>query len=214
MGRPATENIYIELADRILLRIKYKQEYVDTYIDKEDLEKVRQKQWRTSHKKRKVYIVTGKSGDELKPLTYLHNYLMDYTPIPQIEVDHINGNSCDNRKQNLRLVTRQENINNMNVKVNNKIGIRGISEVKATHGYKCDFIYHGNGFFFKDVKKIEEAVYMRKVAEDYFGMEVLERNPLSKQYIDKLSAEEKQNISQYVLDKISGNGRYNCLHAS
>ena len=203
MGRKYTDNIYEINNDFTILKIKYKNEYINCYIDTEDLSYVKNKHWRTSRKRNKIYIVTGQSGNQDNPLTYLHNYLLNYTPIPQKEVDHIDGNSCNNRKNNLKIVTRQQNIDNTKVRIDSKIGIRGISRISKTKKYKCDFSYHGKRFYFKDWKTVEEAVYNRKIVEDYFGIETLSKNPLAQQYIDKLTEEQKQLIKNYVYDKIS-----------
>ena len=155
MGRKYTDNLYEIFDEYTILRIKYKDEYVDCYIDTEDLAFVQEKHWRASHKKNKIYIVTGKAGKQDNPLTYLHNYIMHYTPVPQKEVDHIDGNSCNNRKANLRIVSRQENIDNTKVRIDNKIGIRGVSQISKTKRYKCDFSYHKKRFYFKDWETIE-----------------------------------------------------------
>ena len=203
MGRKYTDNFYEIFDDYAILKIKYKNEYIDCYFDIEDISFVQEKHWRTSHKKNKVYIVTGKSGNKKEPLTYLHNYLMHYIPVPQLEVDHIDGNSCNNRKSNLRIVTRQANIDNTKARIDNKIGIRGISQISKTKKYKCDFSYHGKRFYFKYWNTIEEAVYNRKIAEEYFGIETLKKNPLAKQYIDLLTEEQKRLIENYVYNKIS-----------
>lgn len=203
MGRKYTDNIYEINNDFTILKIKYKNEYINCYIDTEDLSYVKNKHWRTSRKRNKIYIVTGQSGNQDNPLTYLHNYLLNYIPIPQKEVDHIDGNSCNNRKNNLKIVTRQQNIDNTKVRIDSKIGIRGISQISKTKKYKCDFSYHGKRFYFKDWKTVEEAVYNRKIVEDYFGIETLSKNPLAQQYIDKLTEEQKQLIKNYVYDKIS-----------
>ena len=167
MGRKYTDNIYNIINDYTILKIKYKQDYIDCYIDTEDLEYVQLKHWRASRKRNKVYIVTGKTGNIENPLTYLHNYLLHYSPVPQQEVDHIDGNSYNNRKINLRIVSRQKNIDNTKVRIDNKIGIRGISKITKSKKYKCDFSYHGKRFYFKDWNTIEEAVYNRKIAEVY-----------------------------------------------
>ena len=203
MGRKYTDNIYEINNDFTILKIKYKNEYINCYIDTEDLSYVKNKHWRTSRKRNKIYIVAGQSGNKDHPLTYLHNYLLNYTPIPKKEVDHIDGNSCNNRKNNLKIVTRQQNIDNTKVRIDSKIGIRGISRISKTKKYKCDFSYHGKRFYFKDWKTVEEAVYNRKIVEDYFGIETLSKNPLAQQYIDKLTEEQKQLIKNYVYDKIS-----------
>lgn len=203
MGRKFTDNKYTELNDCILLEVKYKEQYIPSFFDKEDLEKIQKKHWRTSHKKNKIYLCTGKSGNKEEPLTYIHNYIMDYTPQPGFEIDHIDGNSCNNRKDNLRLVGRQINIDNTKARIDNQIGIRGVSRAKKSGLYKCDFSYHGKRFYFKDWKALEEAVYNRKVAEDFFGIETLKKNPLAQSYLDKLSEKQKQEIADYVYTKIS-----------
>ena len=203
MGRKYTDNIYNIVDDYTILKIKYKQDYIDCYIDTEDLEYVQLKHWRASHKRNKIYIVTGKAGNTENPLTYLHNYLLHYSPIPQQEVDHIDGNSCNNRKNNLRIVSRQQNIDNTKVRIDNKIGIRGVSKIIKSKKYKCDFSYHGKRFYFKDWNTVEEAVYNRKVVEDFFSIETLSKNPLAPQYINKLTEEQKRLIENYVYAKIS-----------
>lgn len=53
-------------------------------------------------------------------------WFLYYGEFPNMEIDHINRNRTDNRKSNLRLATRKENVNNTTKKVNpetNQIGI-------------------------------------------------------------------------------------------
>lgn len=205
MPRPNMKNIYQEQDDCYIIQVQYKDTFVPVYIDKEDYEKVKKYNWRTSHKKNKIYIVTGQSRNG--NLMYLHNYLMNYTPIPQQEIDHIDCNSCNNRKNNLRIISRQSNIDNTSVRIDNQIGIRGVSYNKRNKKYKCDFTHHKQRYYFKDWNSCEEAVCCRKYAEEYFNIEVLARNPLAQKYLDKLTENEKEKIKSYVYDKISRKGR-------
>ena len=194
-------NEYIEQTDCYLINIQYKNTFIPVYIDKDDYERVSLYNWRSSNKKNKIYIVTGQSKNN--NLVYLHNFIMNYIPIPQQEIDHIDGNSCNNRKSNLRLVPRQINIDNTKVRIDNQIGIRGVSQNSKNGLYKCDFSYHGQRYYFKDWKTCEEAVYCRKIAENYFNIETLTKNPLAKKYIDKLTEKQKKDIEVYVYNKIS-----------
>ena len=193
------DNIFVKNDDgSYLMKVQYKNIWYNVYIDEDDFEKVSKRHWRSSHKKRKVYIVSGSKAKN--NTVYLHNYIMNYTYISGYEVDHIDGNSLNNRKCNLRLVTRQENIINTRVRIDNKIGIRGISYSKRDKLYTVDFYYMKKRYYFPRWKTIEEAVYCRKFAEEYFHMNILNNNPLVLQYLtlDK----EKQTEIHNIVDKI------------
>lgn len=58
---------------------------------------------------------------------------------PSIQIDHINGNKTDNRFANLRPADESQNLCNVGVRSNNKLGIKGVSWSKANKGY-CAFI--------------------------------------------------------------------------
>ena len=75
-----------------------------TVVDDEDYELVSQYKWcvRTSEKGR--YYAGRNTGSEN---VYLHRWLLNAPP--NMEVDHINGNTLDNRHLNLRLCTRINN---------------------------------------------------------------------------------------------------------
>lgn len=193
-------NIFEKIDDNTyIMKVQYKDMWYDVYIDSDDLEKVQLKHWRTSHKKQKVYIVTGQV--KTKTLIYLHNYIMNYTYTTGYEVDHQDGNSLNNRKSNLKIVSRQENISNTQVRIDNKIGIRGISK-NPWNSYKVDFSHNKIRYYFPNWKTIEEAVYCRKFAEEYFNLTMLNRNPLAQQYLT-LTEEQQIPIKEIVLKSIA-----------
>lgn len=47
--------------------------------------------------------------------------------MPSDEVDHINGDTSDNRFVNLRIVNKNKNMANMKTKKTNRIGLKGVS---------------------------------------------------------------------------------------
>lgn len=189
------DNIFIEHSDHYIMMMQFKDLWYAVYIDKDDYYKVSQRHWRASHKKRKIYVV---SGSKAKGNTvYLHNYLMNYDYLPGYEVDHIDGNSLNNRKSNLRIVPRQANIDNTRVRCDNKIGIRGVSFSSKEKRYIVDFVYHKVRFYFHHWKDINSAVYCRKYAEEHFGIETLNKNPLAQQYLT-LSDDEAEKIREHV----------------
>jgi hypothetical protein len=73
-----------------------------------------------------------------KQLIYMHRLIMG---LPEQEIDHINRDKLDNRRENLRLADRVIQTNNCNISKNNKSGINGVSFSK--HRQKW-IAYRGN----------------------------------------------------------------------
>lgn len=84
----------------IFFRNNKNEEIGSTIIDKEDYEKVKEYKWR---------LYSGYACSE--PNIKLHRILMGVSD-SNLEVDHINRNKLDNRKENLRVVTHKVNIEN------------------------------------------------------------------------------------------------------
>ena len=72
----------------------------EAIVDDDDYEKVKPYNWFLSGT---GYAVAFVPVDGKFKLTYLHRFIMDAQPGQC--VDHINGNSLDNRRNNLRLAT-------------------------------------------------------------------------------------------------------------
>ena len=85
-------------------------------------------------------------------------------------IDHINRDPLDNRRENLRIVSIQENNMNVSISKRNKSGIAGVcwdkdaNKWRATIRYKYKLIHLGR------FDTLEEATKARKDAEEeYFG---------------------------------------------
>ena len=91
-------------------------------IEEEDLHLVDPYNW---HIDKRGYIYRHRWIDgKDKPLR-LHRVIVD---APQgMDVDHINKVRHDNRRSNLRVCTRQQNIFNSKIKSNNTTGYKGVS---------------------------------------------------------------------------------------
>lgn len=76
------------------------------------------------------FIVAGYAGrsetrEKKREYLYLHRVLMN--PDPKMLVDHINGKELDNRRSNLRLVTKSGNMQNRRgLQTNNRSGFPGV----------------------------------------------------------------------------------------
>ena len=117
----ATETVEIQLW-------KNRRELSDkvTIIDKEDCNKVteaitaRAKWYAWASTSGKHYAMSGCRHKSI------HRVVMDN---PEgMEVDHINGNPLDNRKENLRICTRAQNSQNKKLRADSKSGYKGVYE--------------------------------------------------------------------------------------
>lgn len=167
-------------------------------IDSNDVEKLRDKKWRCVYKNDKPYLVTGNQKSEK---IYFHRLIMQTDK----QVDHISGNTLDNRKVNLREVTIQDNMKNLQKKSTNTSGIRGVSYDKKRNVWKTDFTCEKVRYYVKGWNKKEQAVYQRYILEKYFLKEYRNtaNDKLFLEYISKLSNIEKQEIKNYLIFKLN-----------
>jgi hypothetical protein len=97
-------------------------------IDTEDLSKVDEgcdTNWHLSNNGKGKYYVVGSKRINGKPRTVKLHRVVTSAPKGKV-VDHIKGNTLDNRKFMLRVVTQLENNQNSKMQYNNKSGVRGL----------------------------------------------------------------------------------------
>lgn len=192
-------NTWADYEDYSVCNVDFKNEIISFYIDKNDKELVNQYIWRISQKRQKYYVVTGSS--KKNTLLYLHQLLLP-NKNENLEIDHIDGNSLNNRRSNLRLVNRQENIDNIKAtRIDNQLGVRGVSYNKKSKKYCVDFSYHGTRYYVKDWDTKEEAIFCRYCFEKEFGLNLIVNNPLVD--LKQLPLSTQKQIHNYVLEKIS-----------
>lgn len=118
-------------------------------IDAEDLPRLSQYTWRlhrSSSTARARRIVDDK---------YLHHVVLGYKPTTPYEVDHINGNGLDNRKCNLRVCTRQQNMWNSDGHCNRRSKYKGVCFHLASGLWRSRLNIGGHEFC--NYHKTEEA---------------------------------------------------------
>lgn len=85
--------------------------------------------------------------------------------ISELQVDHIDGNGLNNRSDNLRLVTNQENTKNRKLNSNNLSGYSGVYWNKACQKWRACIKADGKLKHLGLFDKLEDAVAARQQAE-------------------------------------------------
>jgi hypothetical protein len=130
-------------------------------VDEEDYEKLNQKNWYL-HKNGYAF-----SND----FTKMHRYILNYTGT-ELMVDHKNRNKLDNRKSNLRLCTRSQNMQNSISGYNKKY--KGVFIIKNkrfnTQYIVSKIVVNKKTLYIGTYKNLEDAAKAYDVAAvKYFG---------------------------------------------
>jgi hypothetical protein len=137
-----------------------------TIVDVEDYQKLAQHDWHLWESgSYNQYAIRYEKGKSLK----MHREIMN-APVGLV-VDHKNGDGLDNRKENLRVVTRTQNHYNRRKTIRKTTskykGVHRITDRKAYCAkirYKCKTIFLG---YYKD--EIEAAKAYDEAARKFFG---------------------------------------------
>lgn len=133
------------------------------FVDLDDFWRVKDICWSIN---KHGYLVGRKHGVELR----LHSFIMN-APKGAI-VDHVGGNSTkhDNRKYNLRFITRNFNATNAKLHTNNTSGVTGVCWNKRSERWQVRISIDGKEKSLGYFDKLEDAIAVRKAAETkYYG---------------------------------------------
>ncbi len=100
-------------------------------IDKSDAHRVGLRKW---HVGSDGYYYTSAWDGERTYHVSLHHYLVG-RPLPPKEIDHKNRNPKDNRKNNLHIVTKSQNIRNRRKCSRNTSGYTGVNRFEINGKY-------------------------------------------------------------------------------
>lgn len=110
----------------------------EAIIDDEDFERVSKYCWAVAIRKTKFkdrfYARRTLYSKDSQTTQYLHRFIMNVNDSRII--DHINRNTLDCRKSNLRICTYSQNQMNQEVRLDSKTGYRGVTWNKKRNTYQ------------------------------------------------------------------------------
>lgn len=102
---------------------------------------------------------------------YLHRlaWLHHHGSFPSMDIDHINGDRTDNRIENLRAVSRQQNHQNRGITSLNRSGFVGVFWNTARGKWTARIKVSGKNIHIGDFDDIGQAAHARLIAEKEKG---------------------------------------------
>lgn len=128
------KNTYEIRGDITAIFVYTKGKYVETLISTVDLNRVDSMEGTWSYMKDsngREYIKNYKYG-------YLHKWI-----VAGEEVDHVNHNSLDNRRENLVPTDHEGNMQNTKIRKDNKSGIAGVTKHKHSNKWRARIRHRG-----------------------------------------------------------------------
>lgn len=139
-------------------------------VDDSDFEQVNQFRWfYVGDDCRKGYAERKQANGKYKQkVIRMHRFICDAPP--EFHVDHINGDTLDNRRENLRLCTRSQNLMNRGMPSSNTSGYKGVSRSKDCKKWRAQVKFEGATIYLGmfDTAK-DAAVAYNETALKYHG---------------------------------------------
>ena len=157
------------------------------YFDIEDYDLISKYYWKPNGKNYLAhwYASYDENGKRYSRYLYLHKFILGLSESPN-KVDHIDRNIYNNKKNNLRECTHQENIINSSLGKNNSSGIIGVNYNSIKGTWAAALMKNRKHVYTKNSISKTEAIRNRLLAEiKYFGKEFAPQRHLFEQYLSE-----------------------------
>jgi len=141
-----------------------------TMVDDEDFEWLNQWKWHLKNTGKNLYAARGIWDNDRGNNRFIRMHRLIMGASGSIQVDHINRNTLDNRRCNLRLCDNAQNHWNSGVKRNNTSGFKGVDWLKKNKKWRARLHFHGKEVHIGCFKnKLDAALAYNEAALKYFG---------------------------------------------
>lgn len=152
---------------KIIKIISPKHGNFDVMVDDEDYEHLASFHWCIHKSKTCFYAMRNEWSKNKAKKIFMHRYLLG---MPTKYVDHIDGNTINNQRCNLRLASSSESQQNRRKQTNNTTGFKGVHFYKAYKKYSVHIGHnHKNIFGGYFDNPIDAAKRYNELALKYHG---------------------------------------------
>ena len=164
-------NKYIKENNYIKVKCSNKDIYFK--ISEEDISKCNNYTWRCFNKRKggSYYIQTEMYINNTRVKVDLHRYLLNCVKGDGNIVDHINGDTLNNQRNNLRLASKGGNQRNSKTQCNSLTGRSGVGFHKASNKYRARIVVDDKEIYLGVFSTFEEACKVREDAENKYFKE-------------------------------------------
>lgn len=120
-------------------------------VSEEDFDMLNQYSWTIEKSGRRFYATTRINGVKIR----MHRLLLK--PKKTQQVDHINHNGLDNRRENIRLSTHIQNTRNRERTNKRKQRYKGVHYHKKMKKYQASISYNKRRYFLGSFKRAKDA---------------------------------------------------------
>lgn len=183
--------------------MNYRIQEFDVLIDDEDISLVTQYNWYTHRLRLKDssghYFYSHIYVNNKRTTIKLHRLIMGCTNCDGTIVDHINGNTLDNRKSNLRICNYLGNAQNAKKRKDNKTGYKGVTKRHLVSGdrYRAKIKVEGKLYNIGEADNIETCARWYDVMAIKYHGEFARLNFSKEEYTTEVCNKLFAEIEQY-----------------
>jgi len=151
-----------------------------TLVDNDDYKELSKVKWFAAKNKKNFYAKRGINlgKNKIKHLS-MHQVIMSKPPEDHLQIDHIDGNTLNNQRNNLRFCTQSENMRNRRKQSNNTSGYVGVTYHKQVKKWRAETHLNGKHIslgLYEDIIEAAKA-YNKFAIENHKEFAVLNEIP-------------------------------------